>query len=259
MNRDTLRQVAVVLATLVTIAMNILANALPFNGLNTGEISDRFDVFFVPAGYVFAIWGLIYVAWLAYAVYQALPANKEDPDLRRIGWLFVLSCAANSIWLIFWHYEQFVLSVLAMLVLLGSLIAIYLRLDVGRAPVSTGMKWFVHLPFSIYLGWITVATIANITSALDYLEWTALGISGEVWTAVMLAVAVIVASILSLTRGDVAYSLVIIWSTIGIAVKHSDNAMVATAAWVATAIVAIMMIVGAYWHGRQMRELALTN
>lgn len=93
--KDTLRQIANVFALLATIVVNGLANALPLNGLSTGEISDRFEVYFVPAGYVFSIWGLIYLALVAFAIYQALPAQRENPRLRRVGYLFVLSCAAN--------------------------------------------------------------------------------------------------------------------------------------------------------------------
>ncbi len=175
MSKDRVRQILVVLAVLAMITVNILANALPINGQNTGEISDRFDVFFVPAGYVFSIWGLIYLGLLAYAVYQALPAQAENPTLRSIGYLFVLSCLANIAWIFLWHYNLVALSVVAMLALLGLLLAIYLRLDIGRAPVAPAMKWLVHVPFSIYLGWITVATIANITSWLYEVGWSGWG------------------------------------------------------------------------------------
>ncbi len=97
MNKDTVRAIIVAVAVVAVIAVNGLANALPINGLNTGEISDRFEVYFVPAGYVFSIWGLIYLALATYAVYQALPAQRENEPLRRVGYLFALSCLANII------------------------------------------------------------------------------------------------------------------------------------------------------------------
>jgi benzodiazapine receptor len=244
MKKDTLRQWINLLAVVATIVINGLANALPLNGQTTGEISDRFQVYFVPAGYVFSIWGLIYVALVAFAVYQALPSQRNNPRLRRIGTLFALSCVANIAWLFLWHYEIFPLTLVAMLALLLLLIAIYLRLDIGRAQVSTAEKWLVHVPFSIYLGWITVATIANVTSLLDYLNWSGWGISPEVWTVIMLVAAVGIASAVSLTRGDVAYMLVIVWALAGIAVKHADTPVVATAAWVATALALLMLVVG---------------
>ncbi len=256
MSKDIIRQILVVLATLATIGVNVLASALPLNGQTTGELSDRFDVFFVPAGYVFSIWGLIYLGLLAYSVFQALPAQAKDAKLRSIGYLYVLSAVANITWIFLWHYEFFPFSVLAMLALLGLLIGIYLRLDIGRAIVSATMRWFVHIPFSIYLGWITVATIANITSVLYYLDWGGWGISPEAWTVIMLIAAVVIGSAVSFTRGDVAYAAVLIWAFAGIAIKHEDTAIVATSAWLAAAITAVFMIVGAYRHRQQNKNLA---
>jgi benzodiazapine receptor len=245
MKKDTLRQVVNVLAVLVTIAINGLANALPLNGLTTGEISDRFQVYFVPAGYVFSIWGLIYLALVAFAVYQALPAQRENPRLRRIGTLFALSCLANVAWLFLWHYEVFPLTLVAMVALLLSLIAIYLRLEIGRAHVSAAEKWLAHVPFSIYLGWVTVATIANVTSVLDYANWDGWGISPEAWTVIMLVAGTGIAAAVGFTRGDVVYMLVIVWAFVGIAVKHAGTPVVAIAAWVTAAVVAVMLVVGA--------------
>jgi benzodiazapine receptor len=250
MKKDTLRQWVNLLAVIAVIVINGLANALPLNGQTTGEISDRFQVYFVPAGYVFSIWGLIYLGLIAFAVYQALPAQRDNPRLRRIGTLFALSCLANIAWLFLWHYEVFPLTLVAMLSLLLLLIAIYLRLGIGRARVPTAEKWLVHVPFSVYLGWITVATIANVTSLLDYLNWSGWGISPEAWTVIMLIAGVGIASAVSLTRGDVAYMLVIVWAFAGIAVKHAGTPVVAIAAWVTTALAVLMLVVGLVFRKR---------
>ena len=244
MKKDTLRQVVNVLAVVATIAINGLANALPLNGQTTGEISDRFQVYFVPAGYVFSIWGLIYLALVAFAVYQALPAQRDNPRLRRVGYLFALSCLANVAWLFLWHYEVFALTLVAMVALLLSLIAIYLRLEIGRAHVSAAEKWLAHVPFSIYLGWVTVATIANVTSVLDYANWGSWGIRPEAWTVIMLVAGTAIAAAVGFTRRDVAYMLVIVWAFVGIAVKHAGTPVVATAAWVTAAVVAVVLVVG---------------
>jgi hypothetical protein len=234
MNRDILRQVLVIIAAFATIIFNIAANALPLNGLNTGELSDRFQIFFVPAGYVFSIWGLIYLGLIAYAIYQLLPAQRENPRLRSIGYLF---------WLFLWHYEVFEFTLIAMGVLLLSLIAIYLRLDIGRGKVSNAEKWAVHIPFSIYLGWITVATIANTTQLLYYLGWNGWGISAEIWAVIMLAAGVVISAIMSYTRVDIAYSLVLVWAYIGIARKHADTPLVANSALVAAGLILVILII----------------
>lgn len=258
MKKDTLRQIVNVLALVATVVVNGLANALPLNGQTTGEISDRFDVYFVPAGYVFSIWGLIYLALSAFGVYQALPSQRDNPRLRRVGYLFALSCAANVAWLFLWHYEVFPLTLVAMVALLLLLIAVYLRLGIGRTEVSTVEKWLVRVPFSIYLGWITVATIANATSLLDYLNWSGWGISPQAWTVIMLVAGAGIASAVSLTRGDVAYTLVIAWAFAGIGVKHAGTPVVATAAWVMTVVVALMTVVGTLLNRRRQPRSAFT-
>jgi len=247
MKREVAKQIVVVLALVATIAVNGLANALPLNNLTTGEISDRFDVYFVPAGYVFSIWGLIYLALAAYVVYQALPAQRDNARLQSITDLFALSCLANVAWLVLWHYEVFPLTLVAMLTLLLVLIAIYLRLSIGRARVSAAEKWLVHVPFSIYLGWITVATIANVTTVLDYLGWDGWGVP-QVWAVVMLVAGAGIASAVGLTRGDVAYMLVIVWAFVGIAVKHAAAPLVSIAAWVTAGLVSVMIVVSALVH-----------
>jgi hypothetical protein len=226
--RDVLRQIAVLLSTIAVIVVNGLANPLPLNNLTTGEISDQLEVYFVPVGYVFSIWGLIYLALAAYSIFQLLPSQRENPRLRRTGWLYVLSCAANIAWLFLWHYELFEWTILAMAALL-LLIVVYLRLGTGRTRVPAE-TWLVRVPFSIYLGWFTVATTANATSLLEYLGWNGWGIAPAWWAVIMIAAATIIACAVCLTRVDVAYALVIVWSFVGIAVKQSDTRPVAIAA-----------------------------
>src|SRR6185503_19747203 len=136
MSKDKVRQFTNLLSMILALTVNILASALPLNGQNTGEISDRFQVYFVPAGYVFAIWGLIYIGWIAFIIFQFRRSQRENPRLQGLGYLFALSNLANAAWLFCWHYNQFGLSVLVMLALLGLLITSYLRLGVNHRPVS---------------------------------------------------------------------------------------------------------------------------
>ena len=244
MRKDLVRQWANVAATVVMIVVNILANALPINNLDTGEIADRFEVYFVPAGYVFSIWGLIYLLLGIFTIYQALPAQRKNVLLRRIGYWYVLSSLANTAWIFLWHYEQFPLSIIAMLTLLVSLIVIYLRLGIGLVQLPTTVKWALHIPFSVYLGWITVATIANVTSVLYYVDWGGWGIGPVVWTVIMLVVATAVAALVSFTRGDIGYIAVIVWAFVGIAVKHWDTPAVAITALVLALVAAATLIWG---------------
>jgi hypothetical protein len=241
--KDKLRRVSVVVTILATIGINGLANALPINGLNTGQISDRFQVYFVPAGYVFSIWGVIYLGLIAFAIFQALPAQRENPRLRSTGWWITLGGLANSAWIFLWHYEQFPLTLIAMLVLLGTLIITYLRLDIGRSAVSAAETWAARLPFSIYLGWITVATVANVTSLLDFLKWDGFGIAPETWMSIVLAAVLVIAVLMNFTRRDAAYAAVILWALAGISVKHAALTAVAIPTWITFGLVALTLIV----------------
>jgi peptidoglycan/LPS O-acetylase OafA/YrhL len=202
MNKDVVRQWLVVAAVLVTIIVNALANILPLNGISTREISDKFQVYFVPAGYVFSIWGLIYLGLVAFAIYQALPAQRENPRLRAIGWPFLVSCAANIAWLFLWHYQQFLWTILAMVILLASLLVIYLLMMRGGDAVPPAERWLVRLPFSIYLGWISVATIANASDVLYYIKWNGWGIAPAVWAVIMMVIAACLAWAMAVLRGD---------------------------------------------------------
>ena len=244
--KDTVRQITNLITVLIALTVYILSSALPLNGQNTGEISDRFQVYFVPAGYVFAIWFIIFTGWIVFAIFQFRSDQKEGPRLRRLGYLFALSNITNAAWLFAWHYNYFGLSVLIMITLLGLLIASYLRLDVNRSSAKGAEWWSVDLPFSIYLGWITVALVANITSWLYSIDWDGFGISAPVWAIIMIAVASIIGLLMALTRRDVAYLLVLVWSFIGIAVKQAETANVATSAWIGAGFLFIMAVYSLY-------------
>jgi hypothetical protein len=238
--KNILRQITVVVVILGTITINVLADALPINGLNTGRISDTFQVYFVPAGYVFAIWGLIYIGLLSYAVYQALPAQRDNPRLQETGWWVVLGGFANSMWIFLWHYELFVGTLAAMLVLLATLIATYWRLGIGETKVSKTETWAVRIPFSVYLGWITVATVANVTDVLGFLKWNAFGIAAQTWFLVVLVAVLVISTLMSLKRRDVAYILVILWALVGIGYKFSAEPLI----WIASLTTALLVVLG---------------
>ncbi len=242
MSKDTLRQFANLLSVILALTINVLASVLPLNGQNTGEISDRFQVYFVPAGYVFAIWGIIYIGWIAFTIFQFRPSQKESPRLRRLGYLFAFSGVANAAWLFTWHYNFFGLGVLVMLSLLGLLIASYLRLDVNRSSASRAEWWSVDLPFSVYLGWITVATVANVTDWLYLVGWNGFGIAAPTWAVIMIAVASVLGLLMALTRRDAGYLFVLVWSFVGIALKQVAAPNVVIAAWIGAGFMLVLAV-----------------
>lgn len=243
-NRLRILNVANIGAFLLTIIVNALANALPLNGKTTAEISDSYPTLFAPAGYVFSIWGIIYVLLLIFTVYQALPKLRESSFVNKIGFFFVLSSLANVVWLFLWHYEQIVSSVLPMFALLGALIIIYIRLEIGRTKVSAKEKIFVHVPFSVYLGWITVASIADVAAALKAVNWDGFGLGEVTWTVAMIVVALAITLAVIFTRRDVAFSLVIVWALIGIIVKQAEQQNIVITAGIGVIAIVTALAIG---------------
>jgi hypothetical protein len=230
--------------------INMLASVGLINNTTPGALSDRLSNLFVPSGLTFSIWGIIYVLLFLFVAYQ-IRASRDVGDsayLGKIGWLFVASNAFNIAWIFAWHYELVPLSLVFMLLLFVSLLAIYLRLQIGdpRKTISLKKKLFYQVPFSVYLGWITVATIANVTAVLVSIgiePYTGLAV---VWTVVVVMVATLIAALVLWTRRDIAYSLVIVWALVGIVIKRLDpnyfvELTVATSAGMGAAVILIVL------------------
>lgn len=213
------------IALVVMIYINYLANALPLNGKTTGELSDAYPNLFVPAGFTFAIWGVIYLALIAFVVYQLSVVFSKKAEntafISQIGIWFIVSCLANGSWIFAWHYQNIPLSLGIMFCILGSLIMIYQRLQIGLVNPKSAIKWLVHTPFSVYLGWITVATIANVTTFLVDISWDGFGILDELWAVFVLVVGIYIGQTMLSKRRDIAYALVIIWAYYGIYAKRT--------------------------------------
>jgi hypothetical protein len=233
-----------IIAFIATVIVNSLAGSTTLiGGQLTAQVSDENFTLITPAGYVFSIWGIIYVLLGIFTVYQALPKNQGQPFQKQIGLLFGLSSIANIAWLFAWQYEQLPISVALMLLLLGSLIAIYLRLGIGKTKTSLSEKLAVHLPFSVYLGWITIATIANISATLVNAGWNGWGIDATTWSLIVIAVAVLITMLFLLLRKDIAYALVIVWALVGIAANQTQNQTIVTATQTSAIIIAIAIII----------------
>jgi hypothetical protein len=231
------------IAFLGTVVVNGMANALPINGKTTGELSNLYPNLFVPAGVTFSIWALIYLLLAVFAVYQfAAPAAVSTDFLQRIGPFFVIASVANIVWIFLWHYQRVGASVALMVALLVSLLIVYLRLGIGIGPASWRERLLVHLPFSIYAGWITVATIANITALLVHIRWNRFGASPELWTVVVLAVAALITLAVLLTRNDLFYALVILWAFLGILIKRQAADSPPSRAVIVTLAIAMVVI-----------------
>jgi hypothetical protein len=227
MNNTRLRKTLSILnlsGFLGMVIVNYLAVVLPLNNKTTGELSDQYPNLFVPSGFTFSIWGVIYLLLAIFIVYQLVYAFRKNTQnssfLEKIGILFFTSSLANLSWVFAWHFELLSISLFLMLILFVSLMAIYVKLQIGRADSSKSEKYLVHLPFSVYLGWITIATIANITALLVNLGWNRFGFSEQFWTVVVIIIGIAISLTMLFCRKDIFYCLVVDWALFGILMKR---------------------------------------
>lgn len=204
------------------IVMNALANILPINGYNTGQVSELYPNAFVPAGFTFSIWGLIYLLLLSYNIAFTFYTFKKEQYknayafIEQINGQFLITCFLNMTWIVAWHYLQIELSVVIMLLFLCTLIHLFLKSYKHENDLTQSQKLCLYTPFVVYLGWISVATIANITALLVSYQWGAFGISETYWSTIMICIAVLLAWLMMYRFKIVTFGLVVVWALWGI-------------------------------------------
>ena len=208
-------------AFVLVVVLNVMSYALPINGQTMPEISAKYPSLFTPAGFTFSIWGAIYLALLLFVVYQALPSQRSNEKIAGISRLFQVNCMANAIWIVAWHYDLLTISLLIMLVMLVTLILIYRALLGAVEQASITQHLLLHFPFSLYTGWITLATIANISAVQTGNGWDNIGLTAISWTLLKLALAGAIGAAVVLRYGDVVFVLVVAWAAYGISVMQS--------------------------------------
>ncbi|TFF91655.1 MAG: hypothetical protein EU543_06330 [Promethearchaeota archaeon] len=251
LGKKQLLQIGNILAVIATIVVNLLANIIPIGGNNTGELADLYPNLFVPAGYVFSIWFIIYVLITIYAIYQAkdlFKSEKEElPFIEKISVFFIIGSLGNILWIFFWHYRIIIGSVIAILVLFLSLLIIYLKLEIAISDAPRNEKLCVHLPISVYFGWLTVATVAQITVLLVDLGVPNDTLLAELLTVFVIIVVLIITLLILFTRKDIAYSLVAVWAAFGIFLKQlSISLLVSISALIAAIIIGLAILWVAY-------------
>lgn len=212
------------------ILLNVLSNALPINGQTMPEISAKYPSLFTPAGFTFSIWGLIYLALLVFVVWQALPAQREDARVAAISGYFKLNCLLNALWIVVWHYDLVVVALVVMLAILATLVLIYRGLVSTIADASWVEHFVLYLPFSLYTGWITLATIANASVVQTAYGLDDAGLGAVQWTLLKLAAAGAIGATMILRLRDAPFALVIAWGAYGISAMQTATPAVAGAA-----------------------------
>lgn len=232
------------LAFAVTIAVNWAADSIPLGGRTTGEISAMYPVLVTPADYAFSIWLLIYALLAGFVVLQLLPIRRGIPEIAAIGPWFIISCALNCAWLLLWHYLYIPSSVFMMIGLLLSLVIIYMRIRPAVGKTSTGLlaSLLVRLPFSVYLGWVSVATIVNVSIGLSSADWSGWGLPDVVWAAVVLVAAGLLALYMAMKRRDAAYALAVAWGLIAIGAELGGASVITWIAWKTAGLLIIIAL-----------------
>jgi benzodiazapine receptor len=231
-----------VIGLAAVLIINGLAQWLPINGKTTGELSAKYPVLITPAPYAFSIWSLIYLLLIGFVFYQFTKRAANNKNVQNIGPWFLVSCLLNVAWILVWHYEKLLSSMFVMIALLLSLITIYLAIRLSKQAATLGESLFVRLPFSVYLGWISTATIVNVSVVLYAADWNGFGLSDIVWTVILLVIASLLALAIGFSYKDAAYILVFVWSFIAIAVKEGQAPEVTLAAYIGAAVLAVAAV-----------------
>lgn len=238
--KERLLQIVAVLSFAIVIGVNYLAAAGILNNTDTGAISDRYTNQLTPAGYAFAIWSLIYLGIAGYVIYQSLPSNGKNPVVSATRTPFIISCAANASWLFAWHYNLIPLSLVLMAVLFLSLAFLNLKV----AAITGGPELvLVKAPFNLYFGWVTLATILNVTITLIYLGAEPFSTMGSIASASLILLAAIIGIFVRFSLSAFLYPIALAWGITAIAVKQSGNTPVVVAA----AIAVIVLLFAALW------------
>lgn len=237
--------IANIIALLVTIAINYIGSAGLLNGNTMKVISDKYFNYFTPAGYAFSIWGLIYLGLLGFVIYTTATLNNKDnttPVLLQVKWWFVLSCVANSAWVVAWLSDNIGLSVLLMAVLFVALLNIVLNTGAALRQVPFKVHLWVYWPFALYLGWISVAFIANTAAYLTSINWDGWGIAAVNWAVIMISVAGLVNIFVIWSRRLYLFGAVGIWALLAIAAANEVSTVLYTC-YVVSAVLLVTIAV----------------
>ena len=262
MQNDKLRQFLVVFSVVTMIVMNTLSNTGVFGGMTNGEISDKYHTLITPAGWAFSIWGLIFLGLLAFAVYQALPAQRENVRFRAIGWLVIVNTLCNAIWSPLFNNELIGVALLVIFVMLATSILIEQRLlmrlripivapdldaTLPESPTTPAETWLARVPFSIYFGWLTVATILNVTVYLKATEFDTQLLSESTWAAAVLVVGLVIGAWVFNRFRSVSYILVFAWAYLAIAMDVPAGSSVVFVAGLGIGIAVGLAIKGLFF------------
>ena len=213
-------------SVILVLLVNGLSQSQRWNDTTIGEISDQYENLFTPAGYAFAIWGLIFLMLIGYALFQirrAFFSKKESLFIEQTGWWFAIANVCNAGWVVAFMYGYVGLSVVIMLGILVSLLQIVRKTNMERWDAPIEVIVFVWWPICIYAGWIAVATIANFSAFFASIDFTGSEFTQILWTMIMITIAVLVNTFMVWLRNMREFELVAVWALIAIYIRHKES------------------------------------
>lgn len=256
------RQIAVVAGFIAVIVGNVLSEAIPINGQTSAVISNRLPILITPANYAFSIWGLIWLGLGAFAFWQALPAQRNHALMDKIALPFLLTCFLNVFWLVLFHFNQFVLSSIVISLFTMTLVWIYLQLGIGHKAVSLAERLCTHVPFSLYLGWLCVATVVNIAYTLYDAGYRPELQTQELWTVALLVIVSVIGALFAFRHKEIALIGVFVWAFVAIANARgvvNPSSIVQTVSLALAGVLVILVLVERFRERTVMQRLIVTG
>jgi hypothetical protein len=235
-----LRWIALV-AVFLNIVVNYYSNIRPFNNKTMADVSNENPTLFTPAGYAFSIWGLIYLSLVIYVISSLFPGQKDKDIFDRLSLPLIVISMLSLVWVIIFSYELYALSVLIIAIMLVLSLILFVRAN-NWVLEHNKDKW-LKLPFGLYAGWLTVATIAAVSVWLYHMGWRGGMLSEADWAIILLIVTLIIGIAVSCKTNNFVYPMVISWAAFAIWVaRRDDYEMVATVAFAVASVLTLWSI-----------------
>ncbi len=251
------------LSVILVIIVNYYSQTIQINNNTIGSLSNEYENLFTPAGYAFAIWGLIFLSLLVYVFFQinrAFFSEKDSDFISKAGPWFIIANVANAAWVVVWLFEYTGISVILMFVMLFSLMKIVLNTNMERWDAPLKIIAFTWWPICLYAGWITVATIANISAYLSKIGWDGLIFNKIQWTIIMILVAGVINILMIYKRNMREFAVVGVWALFAIYVRHQDgNLAIAYSALGSASIILISIAYHGYLNRKTNPMYRLVN
>lgn len=267
MKRTTALAIGNLIAFIIQLTLSQLTQFKLIGSKNVGQVSNQYPSVFAPAGITFAIWGIIYLSLFGFCIFHLVMAFKKEEThpaniiVLKIGWLFIINNLATAAWLYFWVNEQIWLCAFLIVLQLTTLVLIHIKLGIYNSNTPDNIKTFTQFPLSIYLGWIAIATIANISAALVSSGWNGFGLSTIFWTNTMVSIATLITVFMVIGKKNIAFGLVVLWALFGIVLKRKqvDAAIyqdVILTAWIAFGVVTACCVLQIFLHFKRAKALS---